>query len=295
MKKILLLGHKGFVGTGLKEYFQGRWEVIGWGREENLFSLTKEKLEGMEIDLLVNCAVVMERDEKEFAAGSPSDEVNVRGARHLAEVLKGLEIGWIQISTKDVFGNVYKREDVEERSTGFYPKFLVDDSQPFNPETVYGKSKLMAEIISASHPKSSVIRLSSIYIEHDHPKANWIIRLVKAIQKGETVTLNNGGKQFRDPMHVEDLGKLIENIVAKGIWGVKMNAGGGKENIVSVLEVVKLINPKAKMKIAPGNDFGFAFNNRIVASVCGWAPAIRLRDRLPQIQQTIEKELVRHG
>ncbi len=291
MSSIMILGHRGFIGTGLMEYFKSRTDVVGWGREENIFNLTAEKFAELYVDIIVNCAVVMDRSSKVVAPDSPSDEVNVRGARHLADILRGSHIGWIQISTKDVFGSVYNQSNVSEGTDGFWPKFLVDDNQPFSPETAYAKSKLMSEFIAEGHSKTTIIRLSACYMPHDHRRANWMVFLIREILKGNSIGLTNGGKQFRDPLHTDDLGRLIESVIQHKRWGLKMNAGGGEANIISVGEFVRLVSPKVKVKSIPGGDFGFAFNNRVAMEGGYWTPTISIRDTMSTLISNVRADL----
>ncbi len=293
MKKVLVLGYKGFIGSGLYEFFESRGPVVGWGREENIFNLDPEKLQELEVDLVVNCAVETDRSTPYFIPGSRTDEINVQGARYLAKILKGSNIGWIQISTKDVFGPVYRVGDVTDRETGYYPKFLVDDVRPYEPQTNYAKSKLMSEFIAESYSKSTVIRLSSCYIAHGHKRANWIVNMIRQISKGEVIHLSNGGKQFRDPLYVDDLGRLIESVRDNKRWGLKMNAGGGPDNVFSILEVALMIDPRVKYKKVPGDDYGFAFNNRLATEGNAWRPTVKLQEYMPELIRRIKSELER--
>jgi nucleoside-diphosphate-sugar epimerase len=117
---------------------------------------------------------------------------------------------WIHMSTREVFGPVYKEDDVIRTPQGLRPKFLVSEKHPFAPVNSYGKSKLMSEFISESHPRSNVIRLTSCYTDFDHPAGTWVVSLLRGVTQGKPVTLTrDGGQQFRDPLHVNDLGRLM--------------------------------------------------------------------------------------
>ena len=208
--KILLIGHEGYLGRGLFSFLMRRHSVIGWDRKEDLFRLDAEFLAREGIEMLINLSVVADRQSRIFQAGAPTDQVNVIGARHLAKILKGSEIVWIQMSTREVLGPVYTVNDVIETEAGYRPKFLVNEEFPYAPFNFYGKSKIMAEFISESHPYSNVIRLTTCYTNYDHPAGNWVVSLVKAAVQNKPVTLTQGGLQFRDPLHIDDLGRLME-------------------------------------------------------------------------------------
>ena len=84
----------------------------------------------------------------------------------------------------------------------------------------------MAEFILEDHPETAIVRLSSCYTDFDHPKGSWIVKVAKRTQAGEPVTVTHNGKQFRDLLHADDLGRLIEIILKSNHFGVKLNAGG---------------------------------------------------------------------
>lgn len=288
--KILLIGHEGYLGRGLHAYLasQGH-EVTGWDRGEDLFTLDGALLARKDIELLINLSVVADRKSAAFLAGEPTDRINVGGARHLAEILRGSGIPWIQMSTREVLGPVYGREDVRETPEGYRPRFLVDEFAPYAPFNFYGKSKIVAEFISEGHPESAVIRLTTCYTDFDHPGGNWMVSLVRSAVQGKPLSLTGGGLQFRDPLHIDDLGRLMEAIVARRAFGEKFHAGGGEGNLISLLEFVQRANPDARIESAPGGDFGFAFDNGKARGLTGWEPTILVRDKLPTLVDHIRR------
>ena len=287
---ILLIGHKGYLGRGLLDYLGRSHRVVGWDKEENLFHLDAALLARENIEALVNLSVVADLKSKTFQVDAPSDEVNVMGARHIARILKGSQIAWFQFSTREVLGPIYERKDVV-RSHGLYrPKILVDESYPYAPRNCYGKSKIMAEFISESHPYSNVIRLTSPYTDNNHPTGGWVLQLTKTIVQGRPVTLTRGGEQFRDPLHTDDLGRLIELLCERKVFGEKIHAGGGKKNLISLKEFVRLVDPNARIQTAPDGDYGFAFDNRKAHTLVGWEPKILVHDKIPVIVNNIRRE-----
>ena len=285
--RILLIGHEGYVGAGLFRYLSTHHQVIGWGRERDICTLNESIIKDLKITAVVNCAAIVDRVSNEFTIDSESDRVNVGGMRTLVSALKGQDIKLIQISTKDVFGKVYSRTDVEEEQYCYKPKFLVDDSQPFAPETIYAKTKLMSEFIVESHPQTVVIRLSSCYTDFDHHRGNWVVSIMKTLLQEKPVTVTKTGKQFRDLLNADDLGRLIDHVLESEHYGVKINAGGGSDNIFSILQVIRMIAPDAKIIETDGGDYGFAFNNRLAAELFDWKPQISFASRLPVIRENI--------
>ena len=284
---LVLIGHRGYIGIGLNYYLQKNHNVIGWDKEEDIHKLTLDFLEKNKIDAIINLAVIDARGSLNYQINTVTEHVTVNGARHLANILSGSEISWFQLSTREVFGPVYGPDDVVLSDSGYRPKFLVSEDFPFAPTNFYGKSKLVAEFISESHEKTNIIRLTTGYTDFDNPIGGWIKGLVNGVGNNGEVTLARGGLQFRDPLHTDDLGRLIEKLFENKIYGQKINAGGGPENLLSLNEFVKLVDPKVKVISADGGDYGFAFEISKAFKLVGWKPQVLLRDKVPVISKNI--------
>jgi nucleoside-diphosphate-sugar epimerase len=286
--KILILGHEGYIGRGLMDYFAHKYQVIGWDKKEDLFQLSTGFLVREKIDVLVNLSLMADRSSAKYQIDTAGDHVNVEGARHLARILKGTKIKWLQFSTREVLGPVYTKKDVKKTKWGYRPKFLVDEAQPLRPINPYGKSKVMAEIISESHPYSNIIRLTTGYTDHDQP-GGWVIQLARAVCNDKQVKLSNGGDQFRDPVHTNDIACLIEKISEKEIYGEVFHAGGGSNNLISLREFVTIIDPQVKIEKTEGGDLGFAFNIEKANKLTGWMPRECIRKKALQLAKIIKK------
>ncbi len=285
---ILLVGHEGYLGRALFAYLGRRHRVFGWDKKENIFNISASFLAQENIEALINFSVVADRQSRTYQLDAPADEVNVAGARHLARTLKGSDIAWFQMSTREIFGSVYGPKDVIKTKAGYRPKWLVDETFPFAPQNFYSKSKLIAEFISESHPRSNVIRLSTCYTDFDFSGGNnWVVQLGRAAVLDKSVSLTRGGLQFRDPLHIDDLGRLIERLFERKIFSERIHAGGGKRNLISLKEFVSLAEPAVKIKKLAGGDNGFAFDNRKAFRLTGWKPQVLFRDKIPAIVQNI--------
>lgn len=285
--KIVLIGHRGYIGIGLNHYLKKNHNVIGWDKEEDIHKLTLDFLEKNSVDVIINLAVIDARGSLNYQINTVTEHVTVNGARHLANILSGSEISWFQLSTREVFGPVFGPDDVTLTDAGYRPNFLVSESFPFAPTNFYGKSKLVAEFISESHPKSNIIRLTTGYTDFDNPIGGWIKGLVKGVVTNGEVTLARCGLQFRDPLHTDDLGRLIERLYEEKIFGQKINAGGGVENLLSLNNFVKLVDQKVKVTSTEGGDYGFAFDISKARELVGWKPQVLIKDKISVIASNI--------
>ncbi|MFI5349310.1 MAG: NAD-dependent epimerase/dehydratase family protein [Elusimicrobiota bacterium] len=292
--KILLLGHEGYLGRSLFAFLGRRHEMYGWDQKENIFNLDAAYLSRTGIEVVINMAMIPDRSSGVYQVGAPCDEVNVMGARHLAKILKGTDISWFQISTREVFGNaVYGPKDVIKTKAGYRPKFLLDEGFRYAPINFYGKTKLMAEFISESHPRSNIIRLTTCYTDFNFPGGNWVVQLIRAAVEGRPIPLTRNGLQFRDPLHVDDLGRLIESLIERKIFSEIIHAGGGEKNILSLREFARIAAPKGKIERRPGGDYGVAFDIRKAFRLTGWKPKILVRERIPVIAENIRRGIDR--
>jgi len=141
---ILLIGHEGYLGRSLFAYLSRTHHVLGWDKKEELFQLNGSILAREDIEILINFSVMADVQHKNFEIDTPSDEVNVMGARHIARILKGSQIAWFQFSTREVLSPIYSPDDVVKTDAGYRPRFLVDESAPYAPRNRYGKSKIIA-------------------------------------------------------------------------------------------------------------------------------------------------------
>jgi nucleoside-diphosphate-sugar epimerase len=288
---ILLIGHEGYLGRSLFAYLSRTHHVVGWDKKEDLFQLNGSILACEDIQILINFSVMADVQHKNFEIDTPSDEVNVMGARHIARILKGSQIAWFQFSTREVLSPIYSPDDVVKTDVGYRPRFLVDESAPYAPRNRYGKSKIIAEFISESHPCSNVIRLSTPYNDNYHPSGGLILQLIKTVVEGRPITLTRGGEQFRDPLHTDDLARLMEQLYKRKAFGEKIHAGGGDKNFISLKEIVQIADPQVKISQAEGGDYGFAYDIRKARELSGWEPRVLVRDKIPVIARNIRAQL----
>ena len=100
--KILIIGHQGYVGSGLFKYLSMNHEVMGWGRKDNILNITNQYLLKNNFDVVINCATVMDRVGTYFDTKSLTYEVNVKGMESLVSNMQNTGVRFIFISTKCV-------------------------------------------------------------------------------------------------------------------------------------------------------------------------------------------------
>ncbi|MGF6148909.1 dTDP-4-dehydrorhamnose reductase [Kingella potus] len=192
--RILLTGAKGQLGRAVRHRLPDDWELIA--TDSKTLDITDREavanmLENFQPDAVVNTAAfagtaaAAEQASRLFA-------VNAEGARNLAQAAFAVGAKFVHLSTDYVFDGKSRLPYAE--------------TDPPNPQCVYGQSKLAGELLAlASEPDTVVVRTSWIYSAHD---GNFVTALLEKAAQGGAIRLaaDNAGC----PTYAPDLaGTLI--------------------------------------------------------------------------------------
>jgi len=204
MKKILITGGAGQLGSELRDLYQGREDVETFfvDREE----LALDDIDGI-IDGLRNYSpdiiihggayTAVDRAETEIET---ADKVNHLASGEIAKYCKQYGAKLLAISTDYVFdGN---------SSTP------LDENTAVSPINVYGETKLKGEqAIQANLPDAIIIRTAWVYSAYGHNFVKTMIRLM-----GERDEISVIADQVGSPTYALDLAKAIVNIIDGKNW-----------------------------------------------------------------------------
>ncbi|MBU7008177.1 dTDP-4-dehydrorhamnose reductase [Phosphitispora fastidiosa] len=201
--KLLITGSKGMLGHALandlsKEHYVSGLDLPNLDISE-LGNLRKAVF-SYELDLIINAAAYTDVD------GCETNEdhafiVNATGPRNLAVVANELNIPLVHISTDYIFDGTsaipYKESDTP------------------NPQSIYGKSKLLGEqLIRELCSKHYIIRTSWLYGEHGKNFVATILRLAQ--ERDELGVVND---QTGSPTYTVDLAQAIAKIITEPDYG----------------------------------------------------------------------------
>ncbi len=203
--KVLLTGCKGQLGLELIRQFgrfPGVYDVLETDvhnlditDQAEVFSLVrKEKPE-----VVINCAAYTNVNRCETDELN-AFKVNAAGARNLSAAAFSAGAGIVQISTDYVFdgsGNAPKRE-----------------YDSINPQSVYGKSKALGEIlVRETNPRHYILRTAWLYGEGN----NFVRTMLRLAKEKEALKVIYD--QIGTPTSTKDLAECIINIINTGSYG----------------------------------------------------------------------------
>ena len=204
MKRVLVAGAGGMLGTDIVMEFSAAFHVAGLSRAE-LDITDKKAVEdtatAFRPDIVINCAAFTRVDECESMADK-AFEVNAGGAANLAAACRDTGALLVHISTDYVFdgsgGRPWKEDD------------------PAEPINVYGRSKLQGEVeIRKTLDAYLIVRTSWLFGRNGPNFIRTVLRLAAAGKELSVVD-----DQFGSPTYTRDLAGGIRALVDCGARGV---------------------------------------------------------------------------
>lgn len=329
MKKILITGGAGFIGSNFIKYMLNvsDYQIINFdnltyaGNLENLMDVEERP------NYVFIKGDVSNRNEVEtvfktndinyivhFAAESHVDRsisnpeifirTNVLGTQVLLDVAKDYwmigkgedgypiykkDVKFLHVSTDEVYGALGK--------TGMFT-----ESTPIAPNSPYSASKAGSDLLVRAYNKTfklpiNITRCSNNYGPFQFPEKLIPLMISNAIQD-KKLPVYGDGMQIRDWLHVSDHCSAIDVVLHSGKNGEIYNIGGNNEK--ANIEIVNLILETlgktseliAYVEDRLGHDRRYAIDNSKITSELGWAPSYTFDQGIKEtIQWYINNEL----
>lgn len=197
-------------------------------------------------------------------------------------------------STNKVYGNM-QNVKLNEKQTRYefadreYEHGISEDFH-IDPESPYGCSKYAADSYFLDHhrtygSKTVVFRCSCMYgeMQKSLEDQGWISWLVGRIINEKKITIYGNGKQIRDILHIADVADAVLKATEKigATAGQVFNIGGGKDNSVSLLELMNFVQKETGKK--PIYEFAdwrladqkvYISNTEKAGKIFGWHPKV---------------------
>jgi dTDP-4-dehydrorhamnose reductase len=204
MKKILITGGAGQLGSELKDLYHGREDVEAFFVDREVLALDDidgiiERLRNYSPDIIIHggAYTAVDRAETEVEL---ANKVNHLASGEIAKYCKQYGVKLLAISTDYVFdGN--SSSPLNEQAT-------------VSPINVYGDTKLKGEqAIFTNLPEAIIIRTAWVYSSHGN---NFVKTMIRLMNEREEISVI--ADQIGSPTYALDLAKAIVSIIDGQIW-----------------------------------------------------------------------------
>ncbi|MCK5305532.1 MAG: dTDP-glucose 4,6-dehydratase [Candidatus Omnitrophica bacterium] len=301
MKKILITGGAGFIGSNFIRYVIGKYpdykiinldKLTYCGNLDNLKDIESKNYTFIKGDIcnaklvekaargcecVINFAASTHVDRSILDAGD-FIQTNIYGTNVLLEAAKKYKVArYIQISTDEVYGSTLKDSFKE--------------SSPLEPNSPYSASKAAADLLVkayyATHKIPAIItRSSNNFGPYQYPEKLIPLFITNAYED-KKLPLYGDGKNVRDWIHVIDNCRAIDTVWHKGKVGEVYNIGAGNEetNIKITTLILKYIGKSRKLikyvSDRLGHDRRYSLDCSKLKKL-GWKPEYEFEDALAE-------------
>src|SRR5262245_35585521 len=317
-KRILITGGAGFVGCNAARFFRARnWGVtvldnlsrqgsdknLEWLRDNTSFDFEQVDIrDRANVDRVLaeqRCDAVLHLAAQVAVTTSVTDPstdfaINAMGTFHVLDAIRRFcpEAVFINASTNKVYGKITSAEYdlVEGRYAYTNRPFGISEAEPLDFLSPYGCSKGAADQYTLDFARTYQIpapssRQSCIYGPRHFgvEDQGWVAWFAIASLLGRDITIFGDGRQVRDVLHVEDLVRAYEAAIRSPdkVAAQAFNVGGGLDSILSLLDLIQMLEERLKRRIPlnwddwrPGDQRVYVSDIRKLETVLGWKPEI---------------------
>tara|TARA_B100000780_G_scaffold44375_1_gene27573 strand:- start:4336 stop:5364 length:1029 start_codon:yes stop_codon:yes gene_type:complete len=312
MKKIIITGGSGFIGSNLvnhflnKNYFVINIDKLSYsGSSFSINALNKKNYVFFKFDInkkekftkilkkytpsiVFNLAAETHVD-RSIDGPEPFIHSNINGVFNLLESIRSYikiskkKIKLIHISTDEVYGDIL---DKSKRA---------DENYPYQPSSPYAASKASADHLVKSYVRTYnfpaiISNCSNNYGPKQFPE-KLIPKLIFNIINNKPLPIYGKGLNSREWIYVEDHCRALEVLSLKGKIGENYNIGTNNNltNIQLTNLIIKIMKKKLpkihKIKInfvkdRPGHDIRYALNSKKIQNKLKWRSITDIEDGL---------------
>jgi dTDP-glucose 4,6-dehydratase len=306
MKKIIVTGGLGFIGSNLINILKKKYFVINidkvtyasnfknidskiknykfYKQDINNKIFVKKILKKYNPSIIFNLAAETHVD-RSIDGPKKFIESNILGVFNLLESIKNYKkkIKLIHISTDEVYGDIKKNHKSKEEDR-------------YNPSSPYSASKASGDLLIKSYIRTYKIpaiitNCCNNFGPNQYPE-KLIPTIIYNIINGKPIPIYGKGKNVREWIYVEDHCNALIKIAEKGVIGENYNIGSGtvlnniqiaKKIILNLKKIIHNQNIKNKIyfvKDRPGHDLRYCLNSSKIKNKLKWKCKSSFDERL---------------
>ncbi|MFQ5914084.1 MAG: NAD-dependent epimerase/dehydratase family protein [Nitrospinota bacterium] len=236
-------------------------------------------------------------------------EFNALGTLNLLETIRlsGQNPVFIFASTNKVYGSLSSFTVVEQNGRYAFQELPhgVPESVPLDFRSPYACSKGAADQYVLDYRRvyglrTIVFRQSCVYGPQQMgvEDQGWVAWFAICVVLGRPIIMYGDGKQVRDVLHIDDLVDLYFRAVEvePHLEATAFNVGGGPEQTMSLLEVIRLLEGELSHPVElrfsdwrPGDQRVYVSDIRAVCDAFRWAPKIAPQQGISSLLSWIQK------
>jgi len=275
--RILVTGGSGYLGTHVRRFLN----ADDFSRRSGHDLLNNEDVKLVaNYDAVIHLAAYLDKDP---AGAELCFRTNADGA---ANVVKNMRAGavFVYASTKDVYGaNAESYNEIPETCRTDYAG-----------QTALEWSKLIGERYVEYYARqrdvrACIFRMSTVYARpSDGSENGFVTHYVESVKRGWPIRLPLGGHPVRDILHVDDFSRACRAFIDSPPGFGLYNLGGGRENAVTLVELVNTIGRMIQLEPDIVNDdtlthpvpVNYVSDLSRIQEQLGWRPEIGIEDGL---------------
>ncbi|WP_308244688.1 sugar nucleotide-binding protein [uncultured Prevotella sp.] len=280
MKKLLITGSSGFLGSRLALYYKDKYELLlpthsqlNVSREEAVMAY----MEQFQPDIVLHCAAL---SNTWYCEQHPdeSHRVNVQGTVKIAKACKHIGAKLVFMSSDQVYNGTPVSGPLKEQDV-------------FQPVNVYGRHKLEAEQRALrNNPMSVALRLTWMYDVPSSPmklNSNILVNIQKALDEGTTIKAAT--HEYRGVTNVWEVVRNMEQTLE--LPGGIYNYGSGNhiDSYTLFLKVANIMGAKEPSTFILPDEERFSEQTRNLTMDCSLINnfGIRFNDSVEGIEKAI--------
>ena len=296
MKKIIVTGGLGFIGSNLINILQKKYFIINidkmsyasnhnnidpyiknykfYKQDINNKIFIKNILKKYKPSIIFNLAAETHVD-RSIDGPRQFIESNIVGVFNLLEAIRGYnnQIKLIHVSTDEVYGDLKK-------------KYKSKEEDSYNPSSPYSASKASGDLLIKSYIRTYkvpavITNCCNNFGPNQYPE-KLIPTIIYKILNKKSIPIYGKGENIREWIYVKDHCDALIKVAEKGVIGENYNIGSGItlnniQIVKKIISIFKKINydRKVKSKILlvkdrPGHDLRYCLNSSKIRNELKW-------------------------